>query len=99
MSSMPTISVTPVNGKGWTISGLPRDYVPERFTVALQSSGADHWSGIVLDSGHEFEGRRVDLSRHQGDTSGDVEIVVAPVQDTQGSSSGWGVIETAVPGK
>ena len=54
---MPRVNVTPVSGSGWVIAGVPRERVPEPFTMALQSSEPKRWLGLVLDTGHEFFGQ------------------------------------------
>lgn len=93
MSSMPRIRVIPVHGLGWKISGNARDRLPEPFTIALQSSGSGHWSGIVLEHKHEFEGRRVDISQRDMHRFAEVEILVEMSDGGQEITSGWGLLD------
>jgi hypothetical protein len=76
MSSMPTVNVTPVSG--WMVAGVPHEQAPEPFTMALQSSEPKRWLGLVLDSGHEFEGRNVELKQRHDEWTGEVKIIVEP---------------------
>ena len=93
MSSMPKIRVVPVRGSDWLVSGSLRNHGPEPFTVALRVSDPDHWEGIVLDSGHEFEGRQVDMLRRHTGGADEVEVTVAPPESDQATSFGWAVFD------
>jgi hypothetical protein len=95
MSSMPTIRVTPVFGPGWVIAGVPRERVPEPFTMALQCSEPRRWLGLVLDNGHEFLGRRVEMKQRHDEWTGEVEIVVDPPGPGALSSTGIGFVPAA----
>jgi hypothetical protein len=91
MSSMPTVNVTPVSGPGWVVAGVPREEAPEPFTMALLSSDARRWFGLVLDSGHEFVGRRVELKQLHDEWTGEVEIIVEPTGSGDRRSTGVGL--------
>jgi hypothetical protein len=95
MSSMPTLNVTPVSGSGWVTAGAPRELAPEPFTMALESSEPKRWLGLVLNNGHEFVGRRVELKQRHDEWTGEVEIVVEPSGPSDGSSTGFGLIPAA----
>ena len=95
MSSMATVNVTPVSGSGWVIAGVPRELAPEPFTMALQCSTPKRWSGLVLDNGHEFVGRRVELKQRHDEWTGEVDIVVEPSGSSDCSSMGPGLIRAA----
>jgi hypothetical protein len=96
MSSMPTVNVTPVSGSGWVVAGVPRELAPEPFTMALQFSHPKRWLGVVLDSGHEFAGRRVELKQLHDEWTGEVEIIVEPAGSGDQRSTGVG-LTGAVP--
>lgn len=89
---MRTIKVVPIYGWGWVVAGSPRFEVPDPFTVQLEHAEATRWSGIVLDSGHEFEGRQVDLSQRHVSLTGHVNIVVQPRDPAEVASSGFGTL-------
>jgi len=95
MSSMPTVNVTPVSASEWVVGGVPRELAPEPFTMALQSSEPKRWLGLVLDNGHEFEGRNVELKQRHDEWTGEVEIVVEPSGPSDRSSTGFGLIRAA----
>jgi hypothetical protein len=86
---MPTVNVTP--GPGWAVAGVPRDLAPEPFTMALQSTHPKRWLGLVLDSGHEFVGRRVELKQLHDEWTGEVEIIVEPAGSGDRRSTGIGL--------
>jgi hypothetical protein len=88
---MPTVNVTPVSGSGWVVAGVPRELAPEPFTMALQSSHPKRWVGLVLDSGHEFVGRRVELKQLHDEWTGEVEIIVEPAGTGDRHSTGVGL--------
>jgi hypothetical protein len=92
MSSMPTVSVTPVSGSGWMVAGVPRELPPEPFIMAVQSSEPKRWLGLVLDSGHEFVGRHVELKQRYDEWTGEVEIIVEPAGPADRRSTGPGLI-------
>ena len=93
---MPTVNVTPVSGSGWWVAGAPRELAPEPFTMALQSSEPKRWSGLVLDNGHEFVGRHVELRQRHDQWTGEVEIIVEPTGLGDRHATGPGLI-CAVP--
>jgi len=95
MSSMPTVNVTPVSASGWMVAGMPRELAPEPFTMALQCVEPKRWLGLVLDNGHEFVGRRVELKQRHDEWTGEVEIVVEPWGPSERSSTGFGLIHAA----
>jgi hypothetical protein len=88
---MPTVDVAPVSGSGWVVAGVPRELAPEPFTMALVSSQPKRWLGLVLDSGHEFAGRRVELKQLHDEWTGEVEIIVEPAGPGDGRSTGVGL--------
>jgi hypothetical protein len=88
---MPTVDVAPVSGSGWVVAGVPRELAPEPFTMALVSSQPKRWLGLVLDSGHEFAGRRVELKQLHDEWTGEVEIIVEPARSGDGRSTGVGL--------
>ena len=92
MSSMPTVNVTPVSG--WVTAGAPRELAPEPFTMALVSSEPKRWLGLVLDNGHEFEGRNVELKQRHDEWTGEVEIIVEPAGPGDQRLTGPGLICT-----
>jgi hypothetical protein len=92
MSAMPTVKVTPIYGWGWIIAGEPRFEVPAPFMVRLEGLEPRRWQGVVLDDGHEFQGRRVTLSQRHVDWTGAVNIVVDPPDQTGRSSAGYGML-------
>ena len=96
MSSMPTVKVTPVSASEWVVGGVPREPAPEPFTMALQFSEPKRWLGIVLDSRHEFAGRRVELKQCHDEWTGEVEIIVEPGGSGDRRSTGPG-LTCAVP--
>jgi hypothetical protein len=96
MSSMPTVNVTPVSGSGWVVAGVPRELAPEPFTMALVSSQPKRWLGLVLDNGHEFVGRRVELKQLHEEWTGEVAIIVEPAGSDDRRSTGVG-LAGAVP--
>jgi hypothetical protein len=89
---MPTVKVSPVRGSGWVVGGELREDVPGPFTVALQSSEPKRWSGIVLDSGHESQGKRVSLLLLEAEWTGDVEIVIELSRAASDLATGYGVV-------
>jgi hypothetical protein len=91
MSSMPMVKVTPVSGSGWVVDGAPRELAPEPFTMALQSTHPKRWFGLVLDRGHEFVGRRVELKQLDDEWTGKVEIIVEPAGSGDRRSTGIGL--------
>jgi hypothetical protein len=95
---MPTVNVTPVSGSGWMVAGVLREQAPDPFTMALQSSHPKRWFGLVLSSGHEFAGRRVELKQLHDDWTGEVEIIVEPTGSDDQCSTGVGLTCT-VPGR
>ena len=97
MSSMPRVNVTPVSGSGWMVAGEPRGQVPQPFTMALQSCEPKRWFGLVLDNGHEFVGRPVELKQDHDEWTGEVEIIVEPACPSDGISSGPGLVGLAPP--
>ena len=101
MSSMPTVKVTPVRGSEWVSAGAAREDVPAPFTIAVQSSEPGRWSGVVLDSKHEFHGRRANLLQTDAECTGEVEIVIEPAEATNDLATGYGVVNhelRAMPG-
>ena len=92
---MPTVNVTPVSGSGWVIAGVPRELVPEPFTMALQCFEPKCWLGLVLDNGHEFVGRRVKLKQRHDKWTGEDEIVVEHSGPSDRSSTGFCLIRAA----
>ena len=98
---MPTLKVTPVRGSGWVSAGAGREDVPPPFTIAVQSSEPGRWSGVVLDSGHEFQGRRANLLQTDAEWTGGVEIVIELSEATNDLAAGYGVVNhelRAMPG-
>ena len=93
MSSMPKIKVVPVRSSEWVMPGTSFDRSPEPFTIALQTSEPRHWAGVVLDTGHVFEGRRVDITQRHTGSAGEVEVTVAPVKHGHGIALGWAVFD------
>ena len=96
MSSMPTVNVTPVSASGWMVAGMPQELAPEPFTMALQCFEPKRWLGLVLDNGHEFEGRNVELKQRHDEWTGEVEIIVEPTGPGDRRSTGPG-LTCAVP--
>ena len=92
MEAARTIKVFPIYGWGWVIAGSLRFEVPGPFTVQLEHAAATRWSGVVLDSGHEFEGQQVELSQRHMSWTGDVNIVVQPREPDDQASSGFGTL-------
>lgn len=92
MEATRTIKVFPIYGWGWFIAGSPRFEVPAPFTVQLDHAAATRWSGVVLDSGQEFESQRVELSQRHTSWTGDVNIVVQPREPANQASSGFGTL-------
>jgi hypothetical protein len=86
------IKVTPIYGWGWIIAGEPRFKVPEPFSIGLEGSEANRWTGVVLDQGHEFEGRRVVLSQRHVQWSGHVNVEVQPTDPSDKPSAGFGTL-------
>jgi hypothetical protein len=73
------------------VAGVPRELAPEPFTMALISSEPKRWLGLVLDSGHEFVGRRVELKQLNDEWTGELEIIVEPAESDHGQSAGVGL--------
>ena len=92
---MPTVNVMPVSGPRWVVAGVPRELAPGPFTMALQCSEPKRWSGLVLDDGHEFVGRCVELKQRHDEWTGEVEIVVEPSGSSDCFSMGPGLIRAA----
>jgi hypothetical protein len=92
MDAMPTIMVTPVYGWGWIIAGEPRFEVPDAFTVRLENAEPKFWQGVVLDDGHEFQGRRVTLVQRHAEWDGSVNIEVGPSDQNGAVSAGFGML-------
>lgn len=92
MGAKPAIKVTPVYGWGWIIAGEPRSEEPQPFTMSLDHTEPRHWSGVVLDDRHEFEGRRVSLLQRHADWTGNVNIVVEPFDPAGQPSTGFGTL-------
>ena len=84
------IEVKPIYGWGWIVAGEPRFEVPVAFTMRLEGSQPKLWTGIVLDKGHEFEGRRVTLSQRHVEWSGIVNILVEPPNPADRPTAGFG---------
>ena len=93
---MPTVKVTPVSGSEWVVAGVPRGRAPEPFTMALQSSEPKRWLGLVLDNGHEFVGRHVELQQRHDEWTGEVEIIVEPPGPGDRRSTGPGLIRATL---
>jgi hypothetical protein len=90
---MPKIRVVPVRATGWVIQGQSPARPPEPFTVALQSSELGHWTGIVLDRGHVFEGRQVIISQSHTCAGDEVKVAVAEGKGGQRIASGCAVFD------
>lgn len=90
MGAGPIIEVKPIYGWGWIVAGEPRFEVPAAFTMRLEDSQPKLWTGIVLDKGHEFEGRRVTLSQRHLEWTGHVNIVVEPPDPADRPTAGFG---------
>ena len=89
MDRCSTIKVLPVYGYGWVISGEPRFEIPAPFTVELEVSERTRWTGVVRDDEHEFRGQRVELSQRHVGWTGDINIVIEPLDPTRKPSSGF----------
>jgi hypothetical protein len=87
-----TIKVTPIYGWGWVIAGEPRFSVPEPSAMRLDGSDGGRWTGVVVDQGHEFEGRRVTLSQRHVEWTGHVNIEVQPADPGGKPSHGFGTL-------
>jgi hypothetical protein len=90
MGAQPTITVTPIYGWGW--SG-PRFEVPAPFTMRLEPAESNHWVGLVLDDGHEFQGRRILLSQRHTEWDGHVNVAVEPTDPEGQPSYGFAILE------
>lgn len=85
-----------MSGSGWVIAGVPRERVPQPFTMALQSSEPKRWLGLVLDTGHEFFGQHVELEQRLDEWTGEVEIFVEPAGPSDRRSNGPGLIRATL---
>jgi hypothetical protein len=86
------IKVHPVNGNGWVVAGLARLEVPEPFTMQVEHSDGIRWWGIILDVGHQFEGRQVKLSKRHRPFMGYVNIAVETHDPSGKVSTGFGIL-------
>ena len=92
MSSMPMMRLRPVQGSGWRVDGAPLGHVPQPFVMAIQSTEARVWSGIVVDGGHEFEGRSIEVRSHSGVDPSELEVSVSPSEVGIGATTGSAVL-------
>ena len=96
MGAGPIIEVRPIYGWGWIVAGKPRFEVPAPFRMRLEGSQPKLWTGIVLDEGHEFGGRRAILSQRHLEWTGYVNIAVESSNPADRPTIGFGQL-AAVP--
>ena len=71
------LPITPIYGWGWS-----RDdenaiiEVPPPFSIVLELVGPPEWRGTVATVGHEFDGRKVWLSKRHKDWDGYFNVQV-----------------------
>lgn len=97
MGESSTTMVTPIYGWGWIVGGESRHEPPRPFMMTLDQSEPKVWTGIVTDTGHEFQGRRVTLSQRHVEWDGYVNIAIEAFAPTERPSTGFGTVSGGPP--
>lgn len=97
MSIKRQFRLCPVVGWGWFIAGVASPELPAPFRIEALDAEPGHWSGKVIEPGHPFNERSVDVVDRHRPLSGQVTVMIEPRNTVEPATTGFATMWEAAP--